>query len=91
MNWSDIADAMFGGIADYGAILALVSNSVIAGAVLGLSATARGRVSSKPLPSAVWVQNVWFPSVTIQISAPPYEAEFPRDIFPTRFGFRMHQ
>ena len=36
MNWSDIGDAMFGGLADYGAILALVSNSVIAGAVLGL-------------------------------------------------------
>ena len=36
MNWSDIGDAMFGGMADYGAILALVSNSVIAGAVLGL-------------------------------------------------------
>ncbi|MCR2762791.1 metal ABC transporter permease [Microbacterium sp. zg.B48] len=36
MNWPDIADAMFGGLADYGDILALVSNSVIAGAVLGL-------------------------------------------------------
>ena len=36
MNWSDIADAMFGGVPDYGAILALVSNSVVAGAVLGL-------------------------------------------------------
>ncbi|GAA5035924.1 metal ABC transporter permease [Microbacterium fluvii] len=36
MNWADIADAMFGGIADYGDILALVSNSVIAGAVLGI-------------------------------------------------------
>ncbi|GAA1858054.1 metal ABC transporter permease [Microbacterium koreense] len=36
MNWSDVADAMFGGIADYAEILALVSNSVIAGAVLGL-------------------------------------------------------
>ncbi len=36
MNWSDIADAMFGGLPDYGAILALVSNSVVAGAVLGL-------------------------------------------------------
>jgi zinc/manganese transport system permease protein len=36
MNWSDIGDAMFGGMADYGAILALVSNSVIAGAVLGV-------------------------------------------------------
>ncbi|MDN3497482.1 metal ABC transporter permease [Planococcus sp. APC 4015] len=36
MNWSDIADAMFGGLPDYAEILALVSNSVIAGAVLGL-------------------------------------------------------
>ena len=36
MNWPDIADALFGGLPDYGAILALVSNSVIAGAVLGL-------------------------------------------------------
>ena len=36
MNWSDVWDAMFGGISDYGDILALVSNSVIAGAVLGL-------------------------------------------------------
>ncbi|KHK95817.1 ABC transporter permease [Microbacterium mangrovi] len=36
MNWSDIAGAMFGGIGQYGAILALVSNSVWAGAVLGL-------------------------------------------------------
>ncbi|MET0297567.1 MAG: metal ABC transporter permease [Microbacterium sp.] len=36
MNWSDIGDAMFGGLADYAEILALVSNSVIAGAVLGL-------------------------------------------------------
>ncbi|WES63514.1 metal ABC transporter permease [Microbacter sp. GSS18] len=36
MNWSDIADAMFGGIPVYGQILALVSNSVWAGAVLGL-------------------------------------------------------
>ena len=36
MNWPDIWDAMFGGVADYGAILALVANSVIAGAVLGL-------------------------------------------------------
>ena len=36
MNWADIWDAMFGGLADYGDILALVSNSVIAGAVLGL-------------------------------------------------------
>ncbi len=36
MNWPDIWDAMFGGLADYGEILLLVSNSVIAGAVLGL-------------------------------------------------------
>ncbi len=36
MNWPDIWDAMFGGVADYGAILVLVANSVIAGAVLGL-------------------------------------------------------
>ncbi len=36
MNWSDVADAMFGGLADYGDILALVQNSVWAGAVLGL-------------------------------------------------------
>lgn len=36
MNWPDIGTAMFGGLADYGAILALVSNAVIAGAVLGL-------------------------------------------------------
>lgn len=36
MSWADIWDAMFGGLADYGDILALVSNSVIAGAVLGL-------------------------------------------------------
>ncbi len=36
MNWADIGDAMFGGVAQYGAIFALVSNSVIAGAVLGL-------------------------------------------------------
>jgi zinc/manganese transport system permease protein len=36
VNWPDIWDAMFGGVADYGAILALVANSVIAGAVLGL-------------------------------------------------------
>lgn len=36
MNWTDIWDAMFGGLADYGDILALVSNSVAAGAVLGL-------------------------------------------------------
>jgi zinc/manganese transport system permease protein len=36
VNWPDIQDAMFGGLADYGEILVLVSNSVIAGAVLGL-------------------------------------------------------
>lgn len=36
MNWSDIAEAMFGGAADYGEILVLVQNSVWAGAVLGL-------------------------------------------------------
>ena len=36
MSWSDIWEAMFGGLSDYGDILALVSNSVIAGAVLGL-------------------------------------------------------
>lgn len=36
MNWSDVGDAMFGGLPDYGAILALVSNSLWAGAVLGL-------------------------------------------------------
>ncbi|RLK52103.1 metal ABC transporter permease [Microbacterium telephonicum] len=36
MNWSDVWNAMFGGLADYGDILALVQNSVWAGAVLGL-------------------------------------------------------
>ncbi len=36
MNWSDVGDAMFGGLADYAEILALVSNSVWAGAILGL-------------------------------------------------------
>ena len=36
MNWGDIADAMFGGLPYYGEILALVSNSVWAGAALGL-------------------------------------------------------
>ncbi|GAA1996955.1 metal ABC transporter permease [Microbacterium ulmi] len=36
MNWPDLWDAMFGGVSDYGAILALVSNSIVAGAVLGL-------------------------------------------------------
>ncbi|MFG6475786.1 metal ABC transporter permease [Microbacterium sp. P06] len=36
MNAADVGDALFGGLADYGDILALVSNSVIAGAILGL-------------------------------------------------------
>jgi zinc/manganese transport system permease protein len=36
MNGNDVWNAMFGGISDYGDILALVSNSVWAGAVLGL-------------------------------------------------------
>ncbi|WP_292835181.1 metal ABC transporter permease [Microbacterium sp.] len=36
MNWSDIGDAMFGGLADYGDILSLVQNSLWAGAILGL-------------------------------------------------------
>lgn len=36
MNWDEISDAMFGGLPVYGEILALVSNSVWAGAVLGL-------------------------------------------------------
>lgn len=36
MNWTDIADALFGGAAQYGDILALVQNSVWAGAVLGV-------------------------------------------------------
>ncbi|PZU40806.1 MAG: ABC transporter permease [Microbacterium sp.] len=36
MSWADVWEAMFGGLADYGDILALVSNSVLAGAVLGL-------------------------------------------------------
>ncbi len=36
MTWPDIGDAMFGGLSEYGEILALVSNSVWAGAVLGL-------------------------------------------------------
>jgi zinc/manganese transport system permease protein len=36
VNWSEVYDAMFGGIADYPDILALVQNSVWAGAVLGL-------------------------------------------------------
>ena len=36
MTWNDMWDAMFGGLPVYGEILALVSNSVWAGAVLGL-------------------------------------------------------
>jgi zinc/manganese transport system permease protein len=36
VSWADVLEAMFGGLADYGDILALVSNSVLAGAVLGL-------------------------------------------------------
>lgn len=36
MSWADVYDAMFGGLSQYGAILALVGNSVWAGAVLGL-------------------------------------------------------
>jgi zinc/manganese transport system permease protein len=36
VNWNDIWNAMFGGVSDYGDILALVSNSVWAGAILGL-------------------------------------------------------
>ena len=36
MTWPDIGDALFGGLPDYGAILALVAGSVVAGAVLGL-------------------------------------------------------
>ncbi|MEZ3160750.1 metal ABC transporter permease [Microbacterium sp. BWT-B31] len=36
MNWPDVWDALFGGLPYYGEILALVSNSVWAGAVLGL-------------------------------------------------------
>jgi zinc/manganese transport system permease protein len=36
VNWDEIGDAMFGGLPVYGEILALVSNSVWAGAVLGL-------------------------------------------------------
>jgi zinc/manganese transport system permease protein len=36
VNWDDVWNAMFGGLPDYGAILSLVSNSVWAGAVLGL-------------------------------------------------------
>ncbi|WOQ69584.1 metal ABC transporter permease [Microbacterium limosum] len=36
MSWADVWEAMFGGLPYYGEILALVSNSVVAGAVLGL-------------------------------------------------------
>src|SRR3954451_22659377 len=36
MNWDAVWDAMFGGLPVYGQILALVHNSIIAGAVLGL-------------------------------------------------------
>jgi zinc/manganese transport system permease protein len=36
MSWNDIWNAMFGGLSDYGDILALVANSVWAGAILGL-------------------------------------------------------
>jgi zinc/manganese transport system permease protein len=36
VNWDDVWHAMFGGLPVYGEILALVSNSVWAGAVLGL-------------------------------------------------------
>src|SRR6187402_2313251 len=36
MTWDDMWEAMFGGLPVYGEILALVSNSVWAGAVLGL-------------------------------------------------------
>jgi len=36
VNWSDIGDALFGGLPQYGAILTLVQNSVWAGAVLGI-------------------------------------------------------
>lgn len=36
MIWGDIGEAMFGGLADYGDILALVQNSLWAGAILGL-------------------------------------------------------
>jgi len=36
VNFDDIGNAMFGGVAQYGEILALVSNSVWAGAILGL-------------------------------------------------------
>ncbi|MET2011128.1 metal ABC transporter permease [Microbacterium chocolatum] len=36
MNWGEISEALFGGVEVYGQILALVSNSVWAGAILGL-------------------------------------------------------
>ena len=36
MNWDEISEALFGGVDVYGQILALVSNSVWAGAILGL-------------------------------------------------------
>jgi zinc/manganese transport system permease protein len=36
MNWPDVWEAMSGGLADYGEILGLVANSIVAGAVLGL-------------------------------------------------------
>ena len=36
MNWADIGEALWGGLPYYGDILALVSNSLWAGAVLGL-------------------------------------------------------
>lgn len=36
MSWDDVWQAMFGGLPYYGEILALVSNSVVAGAVLGV-------------------------------------------------------
>src|SRR6187431_1031554 len=36
MTWNEVWEAMFGGLPVYGEILALVSNSVWAGAVLGL-------------------------------------------------------
>lgn len=36
MSGDDISRALFGGLADYGEILALVSNSVVAGALLGV-------------------------------------------------------
>lgn len=36
MNWDDVGNALFGGMSRYGDILALVQNSVWAGAVLGI-------------------------------------------------------